>query len=980
MPAKSAIPHEARHAARPEANRMKLAAFPADAAFLPALASAWLAAGREPSSGLIILPSRRAARALAAAFLPANNGKALLLPRIIAPGAIDEAGLSLTDALALPPAVPILTRQAILAKYVLAMNGHNGAPRKLHAAWALAGDLAALLDEADEAEISLATTLPNVVAAELASHWQTTLKFLEIVTHTWPEILKGMGMMNPAARQAALIDAQAAAWMARTPTEKVWLVTRDASPALGRLARVVAGLPNGAVILPGYDWTMDAAAWDALDEGHAASGIGRLLDAIGARREEICRWSMVPTKVPVGRAHLLSNALLPAVSLLNWQKKETFNLTGIHRLEARDEQAEATAIAMTLRDALEVPGTTTALITPDRGLAIRVTATLKRFGITADDSAGEPLTDTPPATFLRLLTRASVAEYAPLPLLALLKHPLTAAGEPPELCRDHARKLELFLRGPRPSPGFDGIKYQLQQRGTPATRDFLDRLEMRLRSLAGLPVFVNPADALCSLIETAETLATTPDESGAARLWFGEAGTAISAILAEALAVLKDLPLIAAKDIADLLEALLSGQVVRRPRTKDGHPRVAIWGVQEASLQTVDVAVLGGLVEGVWPAQAEPGPWLSRPMRKAAGLPSPERKIGLAAHDFFCLSSSCPSVILSAPARRDRAPAVPARWITRLGALLSSTGQELPLHDAASWAEQLDVSTTRIQRPKPTPAPPAGLRPRTLSISDIATLMADPYAIYAKHILKIRQLDDLDAESDPSLFGNIVHDGLAAFFSVEENFYASDAAIRLTLSLQNAMRRHRPRAALEHWWTARLERIAGWIVEAERERRRSNPPIEMALEISAEMPIEGGFTLKGRADRIEKRADGSIFIMDYKTGNPPSPKQIEYGSAPQLPLEAVMAEAGAFGQAFQGPVTELGFWKLSGRNKNGEDKPIALEAIAEAATKTPALFAKFSLESTPYLAAPHPERSPYDDPYKGISRRGEWGGEGDAEG
>ncbi len=966
---------------------MKLSAFPTESAFLPALANAWLAEPGDPAAGLIILPNRRAARALAGAFLPANQGKALLLPRIIAPGAIDEAGLALTGALSLPPAVPVLQRQSTIAGLILAMNGANGAPRKLPGAWRLAGDLAALLDEADEAEIDLAETLPNVVAAELAEHWQTTLKFLEIVTRVWPARLAELGMMNPAARQSALINAQAEAWASKPPGAKIWLVTAAANPALTRLAAVVAGLPNGAVILPSHDWSLGEDPWQAVDDSHPAAGIARLLTALGARREEIALWP-APGNTAGGRAKLLSQALLPAGGLESWQSQSAFDLAGIHRLSAGEEQQEATAIAMALRDALETPGATTALITPDRGLATRVAATLKRFGITADDSAGEPLADTPPAILLRLLSRAAASEFAPLPLLALLKHPLTAAGEQPEICRIHARMLERrVLRGPRPSPGFDGIKFRLEEIGSEPLKAFLDRLELRLRPIAGMAVAIGPADALHALINAAEALAASAEEPGAAKLWSGEAGAALAALLAEAMPALDSQPPIAPADLPDLLDALLEGHVIRRPRSRDGHPRIAIWGVQEAMLQTVDTAILGGLVEGVWPSLPEPGPWLSRPMRKAAGLPSPEQKIGADAQAFFALASRCKNIILSAPTRRDRAPAVPARWLTRLDALLAATAQTLPSHPAAAWAAQLDTPSVRVQRPKPAPRPPSHLRPTTLSISDIATLIADPYAIYAKHILHLRQLDPLDEESDPSLFGNIVHAGLQKFFAVERDFSAPDAAAQLTLALQIAMREQRPRAALENWWAARLERIAGWIIEAECERRTKNPPVEIALEIEGRLQVAGGFTLKGRADRIEKRHDGSVFIMDYKTGTPPNEKRVESGAAPQLPLEAVMAQSGAFGEALQGPVTELGFWKLSGRNTNGEDKPLFAddpaklrEVIATAAENLPALFQKFAGETTPYLATPHPSRSTYDDPYHGVSRRGEWGGEGSDDG
>jgi ATP-dependent helicase/nuclease subunit B len=958
---------------------LKLAAFPPDIPFLPALAKAWLAGSDDQGDGLILLPNRRAARALAGAFLQANGGRALLLPRIIAPGAIDEAGLSLAGVLDLPPAIAPVQLQAVLARLILARAGAEGAPQTLHAAWLLAADLARLLDEADAAEIDLATALPGIVSGELAAHWQTTLKFLEIVTKQWPEILAAMGALNPVARRNRLLDAQNAAWTANPPAHRIWLVAREADPATARLARTIAGLPQGCVWLPGYDDALDEAAWDALEDSHAQSGIAALLGAMGARREEIAL-----TRQPSARAALLSRALLPAACLADWQNAAELDTTGLYRLAAKDEQEDATAIAMILRDALETPGTTAALVTPDRGLAVRVAAALKRFGITADDSAGEPLVDTPPAVFLRLLARAVGAKFSPLPLLALLKHPLAAGGIPPENFRDSARRLErAALRGPRPPAGFAGIRFRLAADKHQSTIDFLTRLEQWLAPVTGLPEAINPAAALRALILAGEALAATADETGPERLWSGEAGTGASDVLAEALTVLEDMPDMPAKQISDLLDALLAGHVIRRPRTRDGHPRIAIWGIQEAALQAVDVVVLAGLNEGVWPAAAEPGPWLSRPMRAQAGLPSPEQQIGLAAHDFFSLACACRTVILAAPVRRDRAPAVPARWITRLEALLAGAQKNLPVHPAASWAAQLDTPVARQFRPRPKPCPPAAARPDTLSISDIGTLIADPYAIYARKILNIRELGPLDEESDASQFGDIVHAGLAAFFSVTQDFGAPDAAQKLDAKLQAAMMEQRPRAGLAAWWSARLTRIAAWIVAAEQERRGAKRPVHMALEIDAKLPVPGGFTLKGRADRIERRADGSVFIADYKTGNPPAQKAVQTGAAPQLPLEAVMAEAGAFGPDFFAPVTELAFVKLSGRHDPGEEKPLfpkpdQLRAmIDKAAAELPALFAKFGDPATPYLARPHPDRKTFADTYAGISRRAEWGGEGD---
>ncbi|WP_298263732.1 double-strand break repair protein AddB [Acidocella sp.] len=962
---------------------LHIGAFSPETPFLPALAAHWLAGDGAPQDGLIILPSRRAAQALAGAFLEANGGHALLLPRIIALGNIDEAGLLLSTGFALPPAIAATARQALLARLILAMAGAGGAPQKPHAAWVLAAELAELLDEADHAEVDLGETLPQLVAGELAAHWQKTLDFLRIITQAWPAHLREQGLLNPAARLREMIRAQTSAWQDRPPAHRLWMVAAEGTPAIAGMARVVAGLPQGLLLLPGYDPLLDSAAWLALDDTHAQSAIARLLADIGARRSEVQPLPGPNPPVLDGRAALLSRALLPAEALGHWQGTTTANTAGLTRLQTPDEAQNALAIAMVLRGALERPGSTAALITPDRQLAARVASALKRFGITADDSAGEPLTQTPPAVFLRLLARAAAAEFSPLPLLSLLKHPLAAGGLPPGQFRDQARRLETrALRGPRPGPGFDGLKFRLE--GAPqGLRDFADRLELLLRPLA-LPEALAPATALRLLAEAGEALARTDELPGAAVLWAGEAGIALSELLLDMFTALTPLPDMARGDLPDLLDAILAGTVVRKPRVKDGHPRIAIWGIQEAALQSVDIAVLGGLVEGVWPAPAEPGPWLSRPMRKAAGLPSPEQKIGQAAHGFFALGCSCREVVLAAPIRRERAPAVPARWLTRLDAMLAGAGTVLPPHDAAQWAAQLDMPVARETRPRPYPRPPVAARPDTLSISEIGTLIADPYAIYARKILRLRELPALDEESDQSLFGEIVHAGLAAFFARDKNgCAAADAVARLEAELQTAMRAKRPRAALEAWWAARLARIAAWVVELEQARRAtSGVPRALAHEQDGVFHLPGGYRLTGRADRIERAADGGVALIDYKTGFVPPAAQVEAGTAPQLPLEAVMAEAGVFGDDFAATVTELAYFKLSGRAEAGEEtrlfahKPGRLrEVIDQAGASLADLFDKFAEARTAYLASPHPARVNKYDAYAGISRRAEWAGE-----
>ena len=966
--------------------RPHIGAFAPEASFLPALARLWLAEGGG-HEGLIILPSRRAVQALAGAFLQANADKALLLPRMVALGAIDEAGLLLLAGVSLPPAMEAMRRQALLARLIMQKPQENGAPQRLPAAWTLAAEFAALLDEADHAEVDLAIALPKLVPDDFSEHWQKTLEFLNIVTEAWPQLLEAEGVMNPARRLALLIEAQAHAWAQAKPAGKIWMVAAEGTPAITRMAKIVSALPAGRLILPGFDPNLDEESWQAVGDSHAQAGIARLLAGIGARHADV---EILPASIMARqgtRSTLLSRALLPASALAAWQEEAELDLTGLSRLETGDEAQNALAIAMLLRDVLQTPGKSAALVTPDRALAARVAAALKRFGIIADDSAGEALAGTPPATFLRLLARAACAAYAPLPLLALLKHPLAAGGMAPGQFRHAARCLELScLRGPRPPAGLAGLWSRLEanpRRRQPCPeRDLLTALETALAPL-NLSKMVTPVAALTSLIQACEALAATPDETGAQLLWRNEAGNALSDVLNTGLMALADMPDMPLADLPDLLEVLMAGAVVRKPRAKDGHPRIAIWGLQEAALQTVDVVVMGGLVEGVWPAPEEPGPWLSRPMRRQAGLPSPELKIGQAAHMFFSLACACPQVVLAAPKRRARAPAVPARWLTRLAAMLAGQGGEVPAHQAETWAARLDLPLDRVRRKKPRPIPPVQFRPKVYSISDVATLISDPYAIYARKILKLSKLDALDAESDASQFGDVVHMGLARFFA-ESDITRPDALAHLTRSLAIALHEAQPREALAQWWHARLERIAAWLLEAERLRvAQTGVPLARALEHKGEWPMQDGFMLKGRADRIERDDDGLIRIIDYKTGSVPSEKKVKSGTAPQLPLEAMMAEKGGFGAAFSAPIKELLYVTLSGRAKAGEEKPILGKAdelramIDKVAHSVPDLLQKYAAPDRAFLASPHPGRHNQYDDYAGVSRRAEWGEEGD---
>lgn len=982
---------------------MNLYTIPPHLPFLDAVAAEWLdRAGNDPlavARGLILLPTRRAARSLAEAFLRVSGGQALLLPRIVALGALDEAPLALTRALDLPPAVEPAQRLAVLSRLILAMGGANGAPRTIDRAWPLAAELAALMDEAERSGIDLAARLPGAAEARFAAHWEETLKFLRIVTETWPVWLAEQGLMNPAARQVALLDAQAAAWAESPPAERVLLAgTTAAIPAVARLARVIAGLPSGAVVLPGLDTTMTDDAWEALEASHPQAGLRRLLNGLGATRGDVRPWPVAPaSEVPVDRAGTLARALLPGAALRDWTGDGPMAIGGLWRLSPADQQEEAAAIALVLRGALETPGARAALVTPDRDLAGRVATELARYGVVADDSAGEPVAATPPAVFLRLLAVALAEHLAPVPLLAVLKHPLAAAGMAPAACRAAARALELAgLRGPRPRPGLVGLRQRAEGATDPLVAVLLVRLEACLEPALRMDASVEaaPAAMLAALIESAERLAATDELPGPSRLWAAEEGEALATALAAAQAAL---PVIGDQPhgiLPGLLDAVLEGQVARTRRALRGgataeHPRVFIWGLLEARLQSAETLVLGGLVEGVWPPLVEPGPWLSRPMRAEIGLPSPEEAVGQTAHDFAQAACAAPEVVLSCPRRRDGAPAVPARWLTRLEIFLKGRNESLPEHPAAPWVRQLDQPRDGA-RPvaPPQPRPAVALRPRRLSVTEIETWLRDPYAIYAKHVLKLRPLDALDQETDAADYGQVVHAGLHRFLRAHGTAWPPQAAARLREALGFALAQTEPREALRAWWSPRLDRIADWVAETEAARRAAAPPRAIASEAEGiwRLAAPRGFDLIGRADRLELREGGRLAILDYKTGSPPSQTDVEAGLAPQLLLEAAMAAAGAFGDPFVAPAAELIYWHLSGGFDRGTSTSLfkgdaaAIGAAVEGAARAlQRLIAAFEDPGRAYLSHPHPARAPRFADYAQLARVAEWSAAGEGE-
>jgi len=1019
---------------------------PASAPFLAALIDALRAgklvpgfpASKDPlelARATLYLPTRRACRLARDAFLKRMNtdldGDAAILPRIVAIGDLDEdeivfaqaaTGELAEAALSLPPAIAPLERRLLLAELILKwanspeVRGAQGAAliaNSPQAALGLADDLARLIDDMTTRQVDW-KKLDGLVPDDLDEYWQKSLRFLKIARDFWPARLKELGAIESAQRRDLLIEAEAKR-LAASGAPVIAAGSTGSMPATAKLLATIAKLPHGAVVLPGLDMDLDEASWQQIvgsgdthdgmpAAGHAQFAMQALLARIGITRAEV---EQLSASAPHGREMLVSEALRPAATTEHWLARRNAKdfdaaadnaLASLGMIEAANAEEEALAIAVALREAVETPDKTAALVTPDRALARRVVAALARWDVAVDDSGGDALADTNAGIFARLTVEAALKGLEPVTLLALLKHPLLRLGHP---AGGHAVAIatleRALLRGPRPRAGTNGLEHALStfranrdqlHRSDPrrsitdavldASRDMIARLTAALAPLESLKPGAHPLSHLAVCHRDA-IAALTRDATGEPAAFSGNDGVALAHAFEElALSPSAAGLSVDRNDYTELFQAAIDGRVVRRPEIHD--VRVRIFGPLEARLQSIDRVVLGGLNEASWPPETRSDPWLSRPMRRDLGLDPPERRIGLSAHDF-AQALGAPEIILSRAAKVGGAPTVTSRFVQRIAALAGVDRWQVVLargHSYVELARALDHPAEVKAATRPEPRPPVEARQR-LSVTAIEDWLRDPYTIYAKYILRLPVLDAVDTPPGARDRGTVIHGAIGDFTA---KFAAGLPADPLKELLALGEKRFEPlndyEEARAFWWP-RFERIAQWFVNWDADRRGAITTLHAEIKGELKFPIGAReFTLSAIADRIELRSDGSYAIIDYKTGAARTEKQVRIGLAPQLTLEAAILRAGTFGNLGAGSVSEIAYVTLKGGEPPGKHIEIDFKdgtpdtQADHALARLKQLAATFEDAKTPYLSLVHPMWTNHYGDYDHLARVKEW--------
>ena len=994
----------------------------------------------ELARATLYLPTRRACRLARKVFFEHIGADAVILPHIVALGELDEDELIFAQAatgelaetaLRLPDALAPFERRLLLAQLIMTwvkspeLHGAAGTPLVAStpaAAMALADDLARLSDDMITRSVGW-EKIDDLVREEqpdLDQYWQLSLRLLQVLRERWPRILDERGVIEPAERRERLIAAEQVR-LARSDAPAIAAGSTGSMPATAMLLETIAKHPRGALVLPGLDMALDEASWQALSGnekrvpafGHAQFAMQALLKRIGITRARV---TQLEESSP--REAFLSEVLRPADTTDRWHTARKSLEAAADQaaaammvIEAANDEQEALAVAIVLREAAETDGKTAALVTPDRALSARVLAALARWNVPVDDSGGDPLSDTGAGVFARLTAEVALRAAEPVPLLALLKHPLLRLRAPANAHLRTVAALErAVLRGPRPKTGIAGLLHALAT--FRAERDSLHpRDPRRLVSngdLAAAEALVKAlGEALAPLTTAASSLPLArfaerhrdcvirlgSDTTNESVVFTGKDGETLALAFEEAVNAHAANELeVSVDDYPELFHAALAARIVRM-REQEG-VRIRIFGPLEARLQLIDLIVLGGLNEATWPPDVRSDPWLSRPMRLALGLDLPERRVGLAAHDF-AQALGAKEVVLTRAVKSNGAPTVTSRFLQRIAALAGpQRWKEICQRGAPylAWAEALDAAPAKPQPvARPQPSPPLEARPNKLSVTDIENWLRDPYTIYAKYVLGLHPLEAVDTPPGAADRGSVIHEAIGNFTRRFAAALPANPEKELIAFGRQSFAHLEDYPEANAFWWPRFLRIVAWFTDWERRRRPDLTSVH--AEIRGELKISLGcttFSLSARADRIERRRDGAYAILDYKTGQPPTEPQVRTGLAPQLMLEAAILRGGGFAEIPGGSVAELTYVRLRGGEPAGEIKnidfkdkgtPDSFADITKA--KLTGVAAKFLIDGEPYRSLVHPMWQKRYGEYDHLARVKEWassGGESEWEG
>ena len=920
----------------------------------------------------LIVNSARMKRRLIALFQQDPPG---FLPRISLLTSLSE----LPEAANTPRPVSRLRRRLELVQVIAELLDRQPELAARSSAFDLADSLANLMEEMQDENVPPAI-VGRLDVSDQSRHWARTQLFLEIAE----QFIAAGDSPDSAGHQRKTVEALCDHWERHPPRNPVIVAGSTGSRGTTlQLMRSVSRLPQGALILPGFDFDQPPEIWrqmrDDPNEDHPQFRFVRIMETLEISLADVLPWIKAEAPVPA-RNRLMSLAFRPAPVTDAWMsegpKLADLDIAcgKITLIEAPNLREEALAIAMGLRQAAET-GTSAALITPDRMLARRVATALQRWDILPDNAAGTPLNQTAAGRFLRQLAVMQTRQLDAVELSMLLKHPFCHSGKKRRQHLRLARDLELWLRrAGKTSLRSDELAKWAKRHRNSAAPDWADWLI----DILATPINAGPvplADRTALLCNAAESLETGPRARKTGKPWKQASGKEAFQAIGELRDEADAGGEMTARDFVHLLNALLAKRSVYDRETPFSN--IMIRGTLEARSDDAELVILGGLNEGSWPGKPRPDPWLSRKMRLDSGLLLPERHIGLSAHDFQQAIAGS-EVWLTRAIRSEEAPTVPSRWLSRMTNLLSGLdrngGTEALSAMRKRGRKRLDLAKAleKVERippaPRPSPRPPVAARPLQLSVTGIQSLIRDPYSIYARHVLRLRPLGPLQRFPDATLRGTVFHkilervigDSIQDPATLNPDCFLDAAEEILDLEV--------PWAGARTLWRTRLGKIAEKFIDDEIKRQSVATPIFLEASMSAKFE-DIGITIVGKADRIDRQPDGRLRIYDYKSGTPPNvTTQRRFDK--QLLVEAAIAEQGGLTDLPEPTAVAEAIFLRIARQLEMVAAPLETEPPTEVWKQLGLLLRAYRNPGQGFTSRRAPRHFPGD--YDHLARFGEW--------
>ncbi len=909
---------------------------------------------------IVYLPTRQACRTFRKVLFHEAGNKALLKPRVIPLNELEETEIALTSLKGcqfiadLPDAMPPARRVLILASLIQRVRTGLQQDISFSDAISIAHYLGNLIDEFHREELPLTQLERLKPSGKAADHWTTLLDFLKILSHHWPAILQENKVMDSTERHNSIVLFQAAEWETCPPSYPIIIAgSMGTISSTDHLIKVVSMLPQGQVILPGLQQGLDDLL---LPEYHPQFSLYSLLKRLKISSHAV---KNIPNEKDLfmNRSSMFANSF-DETSLKEDQSISSVLIENFLYAQCVHAQEELDIICLYAREGLQ-QGKKIACIVPHSTLAKRLHIELTKWGVQVSSAFQQPFKETLWGSFFCLTAAYFAEEFSYLNLLNILKHPLS---------QKFHKDAHFFERHILRNPSFSSPSHDLSVLLESAllSSDFKEFIKWFFERHSTISSFICLHEYVKCHQQVLEKLLSFSGESLEIYLKNHPEHGEFFANFWQNLTNFASSQKILMDNYEEFFKAFTDTLKIKH--SSGGDSDIEILTPREARFVIADRLILADMNEGAWPTQDAPDPFFSMAMRQSIGLPSLEKRHGQSAHDFLQLCS-IKEVLITRSLMVEGAATLPSPFLSLLLSYLKEKGQILPEPTTIKgWAKLLNTTYQKQPIPhRPLPCPPVEMRPQRLSVTEIETLIKDPYSIYAKHVLKLRPLKSLTAPTDALNFGLLVHQFMETW--VKEKYYLHLKSPLITDKIfslgQHLFSLYFAEAPYKAFWEAKFKRIVTWLMTLPT--TYFGDPI--LTEVWGQATL-GNFTLFAKADRIDSTPEGAVLI-DYKTGHTPLDSHLEKQEFVQLPLEAVILQQGNF-SGLSARVKALSFWSLGG-TEGGHIRFYKgnLEELIESTRQgMQQLLEAYQLPTTPYVALGGSEI--YPGPYDHLARVQEW--------